>query len=549
MAVVAALLGGAATLATWRTGAAPNGPTPAWFLSHPRQPDTLFDAWRHLSDRESALFYGSCQTLLGGVLRDAKGRPLAHTPVQVAALGRRLYSKTVVSDAAGRFLFYGWPLDDLKLASGLRNPNQRGGWRLYAYPGDPFTPEWRDYASQWPQGRPCEVKEAFRAPDRVFYVCTVREETKGTPGGSGTARDSGFRRFQQERRRALAAWRRANPSAPVRFGLPPRKHPSGVGTSGNAVQIVGADGVGVPGVLVRYAGGLAYGARTTNGAGRCVIPPFARRHLPLERRYPNEGVLSIEAPGYGVGSVPFAPTPGKTTVIRLEPPAGVAGRITDHKGNPAHVLLTINYQRPANLGFAVHVPVLPDGTFAFDRIWPGEPFRLRSVGHGSHGSNPVGPVQTPWMTLRPGERQRDIRFVLAPPSAVAGMVVDEQNAPVTTVTSASIEMEAGGGRASGGGGLGSAFPVWGKERSVCPFGRPALRRTAPRRCTLRRASCALCPSCCAAAPPDPVRSNHVPSRLLDASCLKPRRRTSPCNCSRLTASEGRGDCAPTSSAP
>src|SRR5216683_14468 len=94
---------------------------PKWFEYDPARPYEIFDAWRHLSTRESALIFGSDWLTIGGVLCDERGRALPHTPLRFDHSGRHgTLISDFVTDAQGRFLIYGSP--SLWLARPPRKP-------------------------------------------------------------------------------------------------------------------------------------------------------------------------------------------------------------------------------------------------------------------------------------------------------------------------------------------------------------------------------------------------------------------------------------------
>src|SRR5260221_11955998 len=82
---------------------------PKWFEHDPARPYEIFDAWRHLSTRESALIFGSGWLTIGGVLCDERCRVLPHTPLRFDSGRHGTFISDFVTDAQGRFLIYGSP--------------------------------------------------------------------------------------------------------------------------------------------------------------------------------------------------------------------------------------------------------------------------------------------------------------------------------------------------------------------------------------------------------------------------------------------------------
>lgn len=446
-----------------RTDAPQETPTaaetvPDWFRPDPTRPYAIFDAWRGLSTREAAV-YLHCHvldrawTVLAGVLKDEDGRPLPLTPIGIYYHGGlRGYGARFRTDAKGCFLVYSpYSLNvrsnvtEAELAA--MTSEERSAYmneracKFTACPGYPYSELSFRYAASKDDFRRCRAKLVMEAADRAFYELTCEREN--------TFDEDGFREFQ----RTLVAEDEKRKITPYRSRPRCREGPTkGLERTVYAVRVVSPEGRGIPKAMVTYTandGRHVGNLQTveTDENGRCSLEEYLEAG---RSKYYYDGVqrdITLDAPGYGVGPVECGPIKREAFTIRMRKPASVSGRLLDHNGYPIWADVAIEYEKDCRAHFELCAHLRPDGRFAFDRIMPGESFRIVAR-RGSGQTTPMAPVETGYFTLQPGEERVGIELRVPLASAVRGIIVGEDGVPVSGLHDLAIMFEDGRGRGS-----------------------------------------------------------------------------------------------------
>src|SRR5437867_2461011 len=166
---------------------------PDWFEKGDASGYEVFAAWKNLSTSEANLCVSEDWFVLGGILCDTNGNPLASCPVllsgpqEIERIGLR-------TDKSGYFLIYGSRFRDLEVPLSphdnfLKRLNRRGG-TLRACPGYPTSEDGWDYASSLGQNRECVPELLMGRIDRQFYKFTV--------DGKSFFSSAGFARFKKK---------------------------------------------------------------------------------------------------------------------------------------------------------------------------------------------------------------------------------------------------------------------------------------------------------------------------------------------------------------
>jgi len=401
---VSLVLAGLLAMLAWRSAGAEDK-VPDWFRFDSARPFAIFDAWKELSTRKATICLGENWSVLAGRVENKRGEPVRNTPIELLERGAK--SRAAIhlqTDEAGHFVIY----SPLSLEIGPRDGSIprpfEPGFFIVATPGFPATQAGKFYAYKRHGSRWCQPKLLLREQERAFYLLTCDDQSSFDAD-----------EFQTFEREYLA--RKPEPRRPYR--AQPRD-PEGKPES-NAryldVRVEDESGKAVSDAIVKYRlSGLAPGfqIRATDMDGRCRIEEWHRTHGDRILRG-----LTIDAPGFGVGPVPFDPNPDTINVVRLAPPAAVLGSVEDHEGNPLATGLGVRYRRFSWIDFETDFASHADGTFRFDRIMPNEEFAVVS-----------GDRRSEWISLKPGESSKAVKLQLALAAAVRGVVVAEDGSLV-----------------------------------------------------------------------------------------------------------------------
>jgi len=407
---------------------------PEWFRYDPTRPYAIFDAWRHLATREAALYLGKEWEVLGGILIDQHGKPLPRTPLTIRFHNNiRSFAANLVTDDNGYFLIYSpYSLrvsptvsadvrgDDATVSSVPQLPLPCG---FSACPGYPFSEAGLAFARENRAGSTCGAKPLLERKDRAFYILVCWPKGDFDPDA--------FARFKEETRRKDAEHERP----PWRDRPQPREGPTdGREVTRYRLQLTNPNGNGIPNAIVKYMAYDGYEGNSqvveTNAEGECVLEEYLLKEKPREYFDEVRRRLTVDAPGYGVGPVPCGLRPNVSNRIEMQEPAAVAGVLLDHHKNPLHVPLSLRYRREHQCAFETRIPLKSDGAFAFDRIMPGEVFRVEA-GRRGWQTTPTAPVASEWMQLGASQAKTDVRLTVPLASAIRGIVVDQQGEPVT----------------------------------------------------------------------------------------------------------------------
>lgn len=428
--------------------AAAGEPVPDWFQYDPGKPHEIFDAWRGLSTREAALYWRSNWNVLAGVLKNEKGEPMPFCNLAVTYNAViRSYHATLRTDENGYFAIYGPPSVDCKnrltkeqyqemtREERLAYSNKRG-CEFSASPGFPYSQMGYAYAREARGYRLCTAELVMRREDRAFYVLTCDDTSTFDP--------KGFEDFRKKyvadnRERGFRPWRdKPRPIEDPIEGRDRRVY---------EVRLVSPEGKGIPDAIVKF---MAYddyvGNRQTvetDDEGRCTLEEYLLTAKPADYYKGVRRRLSVDAPGYGVGPVPCDLRQDQTNTITLETPAAVSGTVLDHNGNPMSGWLRIEYHNPNSCSFELRFPVYADRSFSFERLMPGQPFRIVG-GLVSRQTTPRAPTRTEEFILKPGQHKQDIHITVPMAAAIRGIVVDAAGRPVTTIWGLSLLDESGG---------------------------------------------------------------------------------------------------------
>lgn len=401
--------------------AAPPSSVPSWFLPHAEDPEAISVAWKYLSTREAAVYLGSSWTVLGGQLVDEKGQPLGFTRLSLSySEAIRGYGADLITDKDGYFLIYSpYSLD---VAESADDPRQYSVCRFYAVPGYPLDSFAARYAVDRKDVKVARAQLLFREADRAFYQLSV--------DGHHRFEAAGFETFRSE---AVKDDREKN--APLVRAASFRDRPrEREGETENRkrtaykLEIVSFDGKLVPHALVKYQANDGYEGNyqvvEANENGQCEVVEYLLKGQDREYYEQVQRQMTVDA-RLVVGPVSFSLKEDGINTIVVPQPARVAGRITDHRGDPVRTRLRVNYQRQNLTAFELEIPIAADGTFSCDRIMPGERFRITGGG-GSRQTTPRAPIASEYLVLGPGE-ERTINLQVPLASALRILVVDQRN--------------------------------------------------------------------------------------------------------------------------
>ncbi len=397
---------------------------PAWFLPDSHSPNAIFEAWRHLSTRDAAVYWTRDWRVLGGVLKDEQGHPLPHTPMSVTCSGTiRGFSATFATDAHGRFLVYGPHSLTPELTSEEMQKLPRTDWRSFvpvgigfrAHPGYPFSQAAYNYAESRPAPADCRLRVAYKSRDRAFFVLTTSGKSSFDPAS--------FRRFTEAEARKAAPKPTLGQIFCVGEGEAPLarriEYPLHLVTA-SLKDLAHAT------ILFPVGGHLVARPFHTNAYGRCTVYEAVAegQAAPVQAVHRT---LAVDAPGVLSGPVSCDLRTGAENQIQLPVPATLSGEVRDHHGNPLRVGLGI-YCGGLPFRELGWIPQRADGTFSFSHLMPGTPLQLLADWHEENTTRIS--TRTPKMLLRPGEHRRTvIRIPLA--ASLRGVVVDERGMALT----------------------------------------------------------------------------------------------------------------------
>jgi hypothetical protein len=95
--------------------------------------------------------------------------------------------------------------------------------------------------------------------------------------------------------------------------------------------------------------------------------------------------------------------------------------------------LSVQYKNRCLCTFELQPEIAPDGSFEFQRIMPGEEFKLVSTR-----------TQTEWCMLEPGESRTDVTLSVPRAAALRGLVLDQDGNPVKTHCEYDVEHDRSG---------------------------------------------------------------------------------------------------------
>jgi hypothetical protein len=364
---------------------------PDWFRFDAKQPYAIFDAWKELSTRKAATCVGENWKVIAGQLQNEQGMPIENTSIRFDLVSGKSFHANVQSDANGYFILYSpW---DLK----MDDDRPVNGRFVFATPGYPTSQAGQAFAQKCSAGRTCKSRLVRSEADRAFYVLTCDDRT----GFDAT----NFKVFEKEYLAKKFAPRDAYHARP--------EDPEGTAPLSRhfyKVQIVDPTGNGVADALVKCRfPDPPFHIRKTDKDGRCQIDDWQPDNKSEFRG------LTIDAPGFGVGPVPFEPKQGVLNVIQLKRQARVVGRVVDDEGHPLSGGLTVRYKRFSYIEFETDFHSQNDGTFAFNRIMPDEEFRVEA-----------GLVRSEWMTLDESETSKELMLKGILAASLRGIVVNDR---------------------------------------------------------------------------------------------------------------------------
>jgi hypothetical protein len=383
---------------------------PDWFHADETRPYAIFDAWKELTTRKAMVCLGENWAVLAGQLQNERGEPIPDSPITIHHhTFIRSYSVTLQTDRRGYFLVY----SPYSLQLGPRDPNSNSG-RLdgcfvSATPGFLISQLGQAFAHKCKASRQCRTRLVQREVERAFYILTCDDQTGFNQGEFETFTPEYLERKSNPR----DAWRdrarepEGKPRGAIRY---------------YDVRVVDDAGNAMPNALVKYQlSGLNPGFqnRVTDKDGGCRVeewPPASR-----EKVY---RILTLDAPGFGVGPVPFDLRLDMPNVIRLAKPAAVVGRVVDDASVPLCTNVRVVYRRPSTIAFETQCHAEVDGTFRFDRVMPNEEFRVVTAGFDTRWHQRVS-VHSDWISLKSGGVSPEVKLQVPLASALRGIVVSE----------------------------------------------------------------------------------------------------------------------------
>jgi hypothetical protein len=405
----------------WFPGLAGASPlsVPSWFIADASDPYAIFSAWKNLSTREAAVYLGAEWNVLGGQLVDEQGNPLALTRLSGSyADGIRGHVVDLVTDKDGYFLIYGpqyldvdeSATDSLKLRS----------WRFHVAPGYPLSPKGALYAAEKKDIKTAGAQLVLKQEDRAFYVLTVD-------------RHNSFNQQEFDSFRAEAS--QLGPTVVARpFRDKPRPREGSTENrkrTAYKLKILSAGGRAAAHAILKYQAYDGYEGNyqivETDEEGQCEVVECLLANKDKAYYADIQRQITVDAPTI-VGPVSFSLDKDHLNIITLAQPAKVSGRLTNQRGDPIGMRLSISYKRANLIAFELDMPLATDGTFSCDRIMPGEEFRV-IAGGVSRQSTPRAPTASDYLSLAPGE-ERIVNLQVPLPAALRVLVVNQREQPV-----------------------------------------------------------------------------------------------------------------------
>ncbi|MDX2021829.1 MAG: carboxypeptidase-like regulatory domain-containing protein [Deltaproteobacteria bacterium] len=157
-------------------------------------------------------------------------------------------------------------------------------------------------------------------------------------------------------------------------------------------KVTATHGVSLHGLKVALrrantVGGTLSAATTTDASGRFRVAPVA----------PGQYIIECEIAGRSA-SVGLVVQPGETlrTVLRLQDPARLTGRVLDRKGNPVPSALVLVWPSGQGTTQAQESVTSEQGTFVFEQLFPGNlSVLVQAAGIGSVKLDPVSVPSRP----------------------------------------------------------------------------------------------------------------------------------------------------------
>jgi hypothetical protein len=414
---------------------------PNWFADDPAKPYAIFDAWKQVSNRRAAVVLGGSWNTIGGVLTDQRNRPLPLTPLRFeASEWHQTATMDLITDLNGYFIVYGVGVGALDVGGPPVKPSRsasaktlpiafpRDPSRLFACPGYPDSHAGRVFADSRKEMRLCDGQLLMKTADRAFYHFTVKNENSFTPAA--------FLAFQNS---LLRSDRTNAPNGGTNWLS--NAATEKVSTEGRArnlypIQVVDAEGKPLPQVSVEFTWHDNYINHhqlvESDKNGEAELEEWLLTGDRLRYQGTNyfdtvRRSLIVRSPQFVTGPVHAALQAHRLNVIKLKQCATISGKVLDDRGNPLQTPLTVIYQATGWLPAENEVHVRPDGSFAFDRVMPDEPFQLSASWPVVIGADIPRTAVT---SLRPAETRSNVLMRVLQTAAIRGIVVDSSGESV-----------------------------------------------------------------------------------------------------------------------
>lgn len=424
------------------------GGAPDWFRGAGNDPYAVFAAWKALSTRDAALAVGAGWGTVGGVVRDAAGRPVAGCPLSVSHGGPPGWSFSVglVTDAEGRFILYGTtekPATERERVEAEKAEAEKAETdsdRIRRMLADRCGPKGFHFRAA--AGYPASsIGRRFAHEKKAWRECRVVSVTEALPGQffCDLAVDGGFT-FEAK---AFEEFVRADAARPVRFARdepfrrnpePPREKGQGPATR-FPIRVIGPDGMPLEDARVTFSAGRGGNHQTvaTDSDGLATLEEY--RPSTREPSVDDEirrGVF-VDVKDGPVGPVDLELRADTINVIRIPEAATVRGRVADRSGNYAYH--GVFYEDRPGAAFETALAFGGGDRFEFPRVMPGQPFKVSYSPDGYFHASPCHsvtnqclPATSEAITLKPGEVREGIELVVRPAAAIRGIVLDESGA-------------------------------------------------------------------------------------------------------------------------
>ena len=413
---------------------------PEWFNSDPADPDKILSEWKSLTTTEAAVYLGPrAHRVLAGILLDQDGHPL---PLTLMTLlfdsGLERQQAQFCSDQNGYFIVYGpW-----SLSAGTKYDMR--SVIFSAYPGFPVA-ECAVGFSRNRRAYVCTPQLLAEEPERSFYALSIDNTNTFDP----KAFEAYLHELAAKKESVRKPWR----NRPQ--GLRHESYGKKTVKFRYELKLVDSDGTGVEHALVKFT---SYDSKDcsndqiveTNDNGECTVKEYLLADQPDEYYRNAKRSLCIDAPGQAVGPLPTQLKTNEVNTLRLSSPASVSGTVCDHNGLPLFMDLRVEYKlAPFGFSFETWIQLAADRSFTFDRIMPGQEFRLVAQGNSGQVRRRVC---TEWMVLNPGEHKEDIKITVPLASALYVICIDERGERVKDPHITLLYAD-GGGQNTGGEGF------------------------------------------------------------------------------------------------